>query len=86
MTPEEFRQALVDAGYEDAYIFDGFEAAYAGMSHDGRVIYDYNKMVKVCKKWGMTYEEALEYIDYNPVRTIPYLGEKAPIILYKVEL
>lgn len=86
MTPEEFRLALVDAGYEDAYIFDGFEAAYAGMSNDGRVIYDFNKMVKVCKKWGMTYEEAVEYIDYNPVRTISYLGEKAPIILYKVEL
>lgn len=34
----------------------------------------------------MKYEEAVEYIDYNPVRTIPYLGEKAPIILYKVEL
>lgn len=86
MTPEEFGQALVDAGYEGANIFDGFEAAYVVMSHDGRVIYDYNKMVKVCKKWGMTEEEALEYIDYNPVRTIPYLGEKAPIILYKVEL
>lgn len=86
MSSEEFRQALADAGYEDAYIFDGFEDAYIGMSHDGRVIYDFNKMVRICKKWGMKYEEAVEYIDYNPVRTIPYLGEKAPIILYKVEL
>lgn len=28
------------------------------------------------------YEEAVEWIDYNTIRTIPYMGEKSPIISY----
>ena len=30
---------------------------------------------------GMTYEEAVEWIDYNVVRALAYYGEKAPIII-----
>ena len=34
---------------------------------------------------GMEYEEAMEFIDYNTVRACPYMGEQAPIILYRIE-
>lgn len=49
----------------------------------GRVIYDYEKMVEFLMETdGMTYEDAAEFIDYNTIRAIPYMGESAPIILY----
>ena len=34
---------------------------------------------------GMEYEEAMEFIDYNTVRACTYMGEQAPIILYRIE-
>jgi hypothetical protein len=30
---------------------------------------------------NMTYEEAAEFIDYNTVRSLPYVGDKGPIII-----
>ena len=27
-------------------------------------------------------EEAVEFIDYNTLRAIPYMGDKAPIVVY----
>jgi len=32
---------------------------------------------------GMTEEEAMEFIDYNTIRALPYY-ESAPIILYRL--
>ena len=31
---------------------------------------------------NMSYEDAVEFIDYNTIRAIPYMGEKAPIVIY----
>lgn len=31
---------------------------------------------------NMTQEDAVEWIDYNVLRTIPYMGEKAPVVVY----
>lgn len=30
---------------------------------------------------GMAYEDAEEFIDYNTIRTIPYMGKNPPIIV-----
>lgn len=30
----------------------------------------------------MTEEEAVEFIDYNTFRAMPYMGEKAPIVVF----
>ena len=32
-------------------------------------------------KNGMSRDEAVEYFEYNTVRTIPYMGSAAPIIM-----
>ena len=29
-----------------------------------------------------THEEAIEWIEYNTIRALPYFGEGAPIIMY----
>jgi hypothetical protein len=88
MTEEELKRRLCDMGHEDSYTFPDFAAAAAavGVSHDGRVIYDHGKMVECLVGEGMTEEDALDYIGYNPVRTIGYLGPTAPIIMNQLEV
>ena len=33
----------------------------------------------------MSYDEAIEFIDFNTVRALPYMGEKSPIIMYDID-
>ncbi len=81
-------QRLEEEGYEDVVIFSSgeFDDAFLGLSEENRAIYSFDKMVDwLIKLDGITYEEAVEYIEFNVVRALPYAGEKAPIILYEWE-
>ena len=61
---------------------DGYNNALIGTTHDGRLVYDYNKLVEsIVRNDGMSELEAVEYIEYNIIRSLPYLGNEAPIIL-----
>ena len=53
------------------------------MTHDGNhVVYDYRKMVDfLVETDGMEVTEAYEFIDYNTIRSIPYMGEFAPVVV-----
>jgi hypothetical protein len=89
MTAEE---RILDAGYEDVIIFgthgsgDSFDDALVGMSSDGRAIYDFDLMVKwLMDNDGMTAEDAIEWIEYNTIRSLPYVGAGAPIVMYSLE-
>lgn len=31
---------------------------------------------------GFEYDEAIEWIEYNTIRALPYFGQDAPIIMY----
>ena len=82
------RERLADAGYEDIMILDNFsyDDAFIGVTHDDRAVYDYDKMVKwLMDTQGFSETDAIEWIDYNTIRALPYFGDKAPIILYRVE-
>lgn len=55
-----------------------YPSAIIGITDDGRLIYDNDKMCEsLVENNGMTYEEAQEWIDYN----IGYYGNKTPIVL-----
>ena len=84
MTAEE---RILESGFEDVIIFSNysFDDALIGVSEDYRAVYDFDLMVE----WLMNEEnisdvEAIEYIEYNTIRSLPYIGDKAPIIMYKV--
>ena len=63
-----------------------YKDAIVGLSHDNNhVIYSYNKFLDCLVKEGMTPEEAEEWIGYNTIRAIPYMGEYAPILIYDIE-
>ena len=60
-----------------------YVTAIIGMTHDGNhIVYDYRKMVDyLVETDGMEVTEAYEFIDYNTIRSIPYMGEFAPVVV-----
>ena len=81
-------ERLLDAGYEGIKYLTNYtyDDALVGVSEDGRAIYDYDKMIKwLMEEEDWNYEEAAEWVDYNTIRALPYMGNDAPIIMYKLE-
>ena len=57
-----------------------------GISYDNRVIYDYDLMIEeLMEEEDLSFEDALEFLEYNTLRALPYMGGDAPIILYTKE-
>lgn len=82
MTAEE---RILEAGYEDVVILANYsyDTALLGVTEDGRAVYDYEKMIRwLIDTEGWTQEEAIEWIEYNTIRALPYMGDKAPLIMY----
>ena len=87
MKDPKFRKAL------DAYAVDHeqdikvlddhtYDKSVVGITDDGRLVYDYNKMVEeFMEDEGCDETEAVEWLDYNTMRALPYFGENAPIII-----
>jgi|TARA_B110000858_G_C17587262_1_gene374001 hypothetical protein len=65
---------------------DGFDDAILGMSirvgDDNLIAYDYDKCVKILQK-EMSYEDAVEYLEFNVVNS--YVGEGTPIFIKKIQ-
>ena len=78
---------LSENGYENIkYLTNySYDSALIGVTHDDRTVYDYDLMVKwLMKNKGFTETEAVEWIDYNTVRALPYMGSDSPVILYRL--
>lgn len=85
---EDAREWLCEHGNDDSVVFDGpdYDSAIIGVSTDGNVIYDFDKMVEqLSTDDNITREEAIEFIEYNTIRAIPYAGEPAPIVIHMME-
>ena len=83
----DIRELICELGYEDAIVFDNpdFDDAIIGVTDDSRIVYDYDKMVEsLARQDSITELEAIEFIDYNTLRAIPYAGEYAPIVMYRL--
>lgn len=86
---DELKEYLINLDYEDVIVLENpsYITAIIGISEDGRLIYDYEKMIQFLMDTdGMEYEEAMEFIDYNTVRALPYMGSMKPIINYEINL
>lgn len=78
------REKLAAAGYEDSVVFENpdYDDAIIGVTDDGNVVYDFFKMAEhLIKKDGINYYEAVEFIEYNTLRALPYAGDGAPIVV-----
>lgn len=84
MTAEE---RLLEFGYEDVIIFKdySYDDALIGISDDDRAVYDYGKMIEwLMKKEDWSQDVAMDWVNYNTLRALPYMGEAAPIIMYSL--
>lgn len=72
----------------DAIVFDNcaYDNAIIGTTFDGRAIYEYNRMVKeLVNDDNISVDEAIEWIDYNTIRSLSYINGRKPMIVYKDE-
>lgn len=82
-------ERLLEYGYEGIkYLVDySYDDALIGVSEDGRAIYDFDKMVEwLMNKEGLSDIEAVEWIETNTLRALPYMGADAPIIMYPLPI
>lgn len=87
MNRDELVNELNERGYEDSIIFESpsYASAVIGISEGGQVCYSYSKMVEhLVEEDSMEPEEAMEFIDYNTIRALPYCqpSDKRPIVIY----
>lgn len=81
------REVLCDLGYEDVIVFENpdYDSAIIGVSHDNRVIYDFELMIEfLIQTDDMDRDEAADFIYYNTIRSLGYMGDTAPIIAYSI--
>ena len=80
MRNEEIRNFIEEVS-EDAVVFHSI----IGLTTDGRVVYDYDKMVEeMSSDDNISLEEAAEFIDYNTLRALAYENfrrDEAPVVL-----
>lgn len=79
-------EKLLENGYEGIkYLTDySYDDALIGVTSDDRAVYDYELMVEwLINTEGFTEEEARDWIDYNTLRALPYMGEGAPVVLFR---
>ena len=83
MPTNETVEILAEANPE-ALLFDGFEDAFVGFARQQNkpplAVYDREKCLEIlCKRDGMTYEEAEECFGFNTEGA--WLGPNTPLIL-----
>lgn len=61
---------------------EAFRESLVGISSNMRAVYDYDKMAEEYAEYhGCSLEDAMDYIDFNVIRSLSYWGQKAPIIM-----
>ena len=81
------KDILMDQGFENFMIFENpdYDSAIIGITENNQVVYNYEKMIEyLIQEDDMDYEEAVDFISYNTIRSLPYAGEGAPIIMYSI--
>lgn len=80
-------ERLLEFGYEGIkYLTDySYDSALIGVSDDGRAIYDYGLMIEwLMEEESLSIEDAVDWVEYNTLRSLSYFGSDAPIVMYKL--
>ena len=73
--------------YPDLLKADGFDEAILGVVQRmgvQAICYDEDKVIEILMKDGMSYEEAVEYFDFNIAGA--WVGDSTPFFLQRMEL
>jgi hypothetical protein len=67
--------------HEELIKADNFDDAVVGIEVNTlRLVYSIDKMIAILTKDDMSYEDAIEYLDFNVFSA--YIGERTPIYIY----
>lgn len=86
----EIKGWVCDMGYENSMLFENpsYTDAVVGISTGGNVVYDYYKMIGCLVEEGMTEDEAADFISYNTIRSLDYMGNDKefvyPMVIYPI--
>jgi len=83
-------EILEENGYDPSEIVvlknESYDSALIGVSNDGRAVYSFDRMVEwYMDKNDCSEDEAVEWIEFNTLRAIPYAGEHAPVVIHEFE-
>jgi len=82
-------ELLMEYGYEGLKILQNYsyDTALIGVTTpDCRAVYDYNRMVDwLIEHEKFSTEDAMEWIDYNTIRALPYMEPGAPIVVMPID-
>ena len=79
---------LLEYGYEEVkYLTNySYDSALIGVSDDNRAIYDFGLMIEwLMIEKGFDYDDAIEWIEFNTIKALHYMGDGAPIIMYPLK-
>jgi len=88
---KELREEIIEHACPDDEIKivflepDCYDKTIKGLYWDNQniphIVYDRDMIINMHIHDGMTYDEAQEFIDYNTIRALPYMGVTAPILI-----
>lgn len=84
MTQEEIKEYIEDHGYDSVMLFESpdYHDAFIGISTDDRAVYSFSRMVEsLMAEDGMSEDDAIEFIEFNTIRALPYMGSESPIVV-----
>ena len=68
---------------------DEFADGCIGLTIDNRLVYSYERLIESLSKHSeISYEDAMEYIEFNTIRSLPYIAAQdlhAPIIIHEFD-
>jgi len=84
---EELKELLNELEYKYTVVFENpsYLNAIIGITDEGALCYSYEKMVEcIMEEDKIGYEDAMEFIDYNTIRALPYASSMGirPIVIY----
>jgi len=69
--------------HPDALTMDGFDDCILGIckrfGQEPIIAYDYDKVIEQLKTYGMTYDEAVEYFEFNQIGA--WMGDHTPCFI-----
>jgi hypothetical protein len=79
------RELLSDID-DELLLMDGFDDCIIGVCHsfggEPVVAYDYDRVIASLESQGMTYEEAVEFHEFNQAGA--YVGERTPVFIHRI--
>ena len=83
-------ERLCRTGFDDVIYFPDYgDECIVGIDSNNRAVYSFEKMIKYLMKDGTEDIDAIEWIEYNTIRALPYIDNAtdghAPIIMYDAD-